>query len=272
MAAEGDPSTASGPPFVPSAITEFSGLISALSDGKPAIFLDYDGTLTPIVDRPEYAVLSQTVRARLARLAAVCPLAIISGRDLDDVTRLVGLKELVYAGSHGFDIRGPGVRRRIGEEALPVLDRAESEIRRKLVGFAGVVVERKRFAVAVHTRVAESEAKPAIAEAVRAATVPFPELRLTGGKEIHELRPDLPWDKGHAVLALLETMNLDSAVPVFVGDDETDEDAFRVLKGLGVCVRVMEAPGPTEAAWRLDGPDDVAVFLDRLADWLEGRS
>lgn len=253
-----------------SALALFDDFTAVLGDRTPAVFLDYDGTLTPIVERPDLAVLGETVRATIRRLAALCPVAVVSGRDLDDVARHVGLDELVYAGSHGFDIRGPSLRTQIGLEYLNELGSAEAELKARLSGVEGVLVERKRFAIAVHTRRAAPADKPAVAEAVRNVADDHAQLRVTGGKEIHELRPNLPWDKGRAVLALLDALGLAGAetVPLYVGDDETDEDAFRALAGRGIGVRVMDPPSATAADWSLKDPAEAALFLERLAGWL----
>lgn len=263
----------------PSALARFDGFAAALDGRQPAVFLDYDGTLTPIVERPDLALLGEEVRGTIRRLASLCPVAVVSGRDLDDVARHVGLEELVYAGSHGFDIRGPGLRTQIGVEYLADLDSAEAALKDGLSDVEGVLVERKRFAVAVHTRRVPPPDKPAVAESVRVVAAAHPQLRVTGGKEIHELRPNLPWDKGQAVLALLDTLGLagEGTVPLYLGDDETDEDAFRALAGggnddgdrpRGIGISVMDPPGATAAAWSLKDPAEAAAFLARLADWL----
>src|SRR6266487_3770255 len=117
--------------------------------GRAAVFLDYDGTLTPIVSQPEDAWLSDSMRQTLRELAARAPVAILSGRDLDDVRRRVNLDGIVYTGSHGFDIAGPhGLRRQMATEFLPKLDMAEKELHAVLGGISGARVERKRFSVA----------------------------------------------------------------------------------------------------------------------------
>src|SRR6266705_2135848 len=128
--------------------------------GRVAVFLDYDGTLTPIVSQPEDAWLSDSMRQTLQELAARAPVAILSGRDLDDVRRRVNLDGIVYAGSHGFDIAGPrDLRRQVATEFLPKLDVAEKELREALDGIPGARVERKRFSIGAHYRnVKENEA------------------------------------------------------------------------------------------------------------------
>lgn len=252
-------------PFPPSAIARFPAFEKVVAGRRLAVFLDYDGTLTPIVDRPDRAVLDDGARAVLRRLAAVLPVAIVSGRDLEDVSRLVGLPDLAYAGSHGFDIRAPGLRVQIGEDALPALAAAQAELGERLAAVDGCLVERKRFAIAVHTRLVAADRKPEVERTVGAVATSHPELRVTGGKEIHELRPNQPWNKGRAVEDLIRRLGLADALPLYIGDDETDEDAFRALRGGGIGVRVMERPVPTEAGWSLRSPAEVVDLLDRLA-------
>ncbi|MCW2244602.1 trehalose 6-phosphate phosphatase [Azospirillum fermentarium] len=252
----------------PAALAAFADVAAALGP-RPAVFLDYDGTLTPIVSRPELAVLAPAMRAAVQRLAALCPVAVVSGRDLDDVRARVGLPGLVYAGSHGFDIAGPGLRHRVGEEWRPALAAAAAALEPALAGVGGVLVESKGFAIAVHTRQVAPADKPAVAAAVRRAAADAA-LRVTGGKEIAEIRPPVPWDKGRAVRHLLEVGGLDGAVPLFVGDDDTDEDGFRAVAALaGAGIRVGDAGAATAARWVLPDPAAVGVFLERLAAWLE---
>ena len=125
-----------------------------LAGRHPAVFLDYDGTLAPIAPRPELATLPEPTRAVLRRLAASGPVAILSGRGREDVAALVGLDELTYAGCHGFDMAGPTLRR-VGGEGIPErIEEASEKLRRRLDGIEGVLVEPKRFSVAVHFRLA----------------------------------------------------------------------------------------------------------------------
>ncbi|WP_245986562.1 trehalose-phosphatase [Azospirillum thermophilum] len=256
----------------PSALACFGDFIAALAGRRPALFLDYDGTLVPLAPRPELAVLDEAVRGTIRRLSALCPVAVVSGRDLDDVARMVGLEGLVYAGSHGFDIRGPGLRTQIGQEYLGELEGADIDLRARLAAIPGTLVERKRFAIAIHTRQVAPPDKPAVAAVVRSVAAERAQLRVTGGKEILELRPNLPWDKGRAVLTLLDALGLsgEGTVPLYLGDDETDEDAFRALSGRGFGIRVGDDTSGTAAQWRLRDPAEAARFLDRLAGRLAG--
>jgi len=231
--------------------------------GRPlALFLDYDGTLTPIVERPEDAVLDERTRVALRLLASRHAVAVVSGRDLEDLRMRVGIDGLAYAGSHGFDIEGPGVRR--VQEASPALQ-AAAELERDTAAMPGVQVERKRFAVSLHYRRARAADVPALDAAVERALARHTGLRRTGGKKIFELRPDVDWDKGHAVLWLIEALGLQACLPVYIGDDLTDEDAFRALEGKGVGICVQAAPHPTAANYSLPDPAAVRELLAALA-------
>jgi trehalose-phosphatase len=242
-------------------------LLRAAAGRRLALFLDYDGTLTPIVERPEDAVLEDDTRAVLRRLAGKHAVAIVSGRDLEDVRARVGLDEIEYAGCHGFEIAGPGGNRvhAAAAAAAPQLGAAADMVAHDTRGIPGVQLERKRYTLAVHYRRAPAAAH-AVHEAVLRAQARHPALRVSGGKMVYELQPDVDWDKGRAVLWLIETLGLQDALPVYIGDDVTDEDAFRALAGRGLGIAVQEAPRPSAAAYRLSGPAEVRALLAALAD------
>ncbi len=262
-----------GAAALPNALEHAAEIRGRLSGKRAAVFLDYDGTLTPIVARPDLAVLSEDMRQTLRDLARRCTLAIVSGRDRADVAKLVGLESLVYAGSHGFDIAGPdGLRQEHGEAAvfLPSLDKAERQLTTALAGIAGALIDRKKFALAVHYRQVARDAVAEVKRIVEAAAAETPDLRQTGGKMILELRPRTDWDKGRAVLWLMGSLGLDGegVLPFYLGDDDTDEDAFAALAGRGVGILVTDAERPTAADYVLSDPDEVGRFLDALAAML----
>ena len=235
-----------------------------------AVFLDYDGTLTPIVAHPSEAVLSDAARGQLARLAAVCPVTVISGRDRADVESRVGLAGIYYAGSHGLDVSRPdGGHEEHGAEFRPALQAAADWLEPRISTIAGSWVERKRYAVAVHFRQAAEGAEALIRTAAEEAAAAHPELRLAGGKKIFELRPDIEWDKGLALLHLLGVMGLDGddVTALYIGDDETDEDVFRIFaEGRGIGIVVGTEHRETTADFALEDPDQVMEFLGGLAD------
>ncbi|HEX6208679.1 MAG TPA: trehalose-phosphatase [Actinomycetota bacterium] len=223
----------------------------------------------PDPDRPgpDQAILDDEMRGALLRLRDRWPVAVVSGRDLQDVRGRVGVDGVAYAGSHGFEIVTPGGRQELkGEDYLPDLDAAEGKLREALPG--GARLERKRAAIAVHVRGMEADEIPGVERVVDEVAARHTRLRVTGGKRIFELRPDLDWDKGRALRWFLEVLGLTDAVPVYVGDDLTDEDAFQEIRedGLGVVVRGEHDERPTLAHAALDGPDEVRGFLEALAD------
>lgn len=256
---------------LPSALERFDALADRLARGRMVVFLDYDGTLTPIVSRPELARLADDVRRTVAALAARCPVALVSGRDRADLERLVGLDGCHYAGSHGFDIRGPSglaMQHPEGLKCLPLLDDLETRLNATLAEIPGVLVERKKFTLAVHFRNVAPADVAAVEASVDALLADRPALHKTVGKMVFEVRPRLDWHKGKAAVWLLEALDLDGpdVVPVFVGDDATDEDAFTTLAGRAVTVVVANGPRPSAAAYTLRDPGQVHTFLRRLAE------
>jgi trehalose-phosphatase len=259
---------------LPSALAAADAIWACLTGRRVMLFLDYDGTLTPIVERPEDAVLSPAMREVVRALARRCPVAIVSGRDREAVERLVGVEGLAYVGSHGFDIAGPpgsGIRREVATAHLPDLDRAERMLRARLADVEGAQVERKRFAVAVHLRRVAPSLHGRVERDVDAVLASNRRLRRTEGKAVLELRPDLDWDKGRAALWLLEALGLDDGLPIHVGDDLTDESAFEALAGRGIGILVGTPRRPSAAAFALGDPGEVERFLRGLADVLGGR-
>ena len=260
---------------LPSALDSREAILAEARGRRFAIFLDYDGTLTPIVETPDRALLSHDARRLIAELAEVCPVAIVSGRDLRDIRKLVGIDSLIYAGSHGFEITGPGglqVEHEAAGAYLPSLDAAERALKDGLRGMRGCLVERKRFSIAVHYRLVADEEVSAVEKAVNEAADGHQGLRKTYGKKVFELQPALEWNKGEAVLFLLSELRLDGkdVLPLFIGDDVTDEDAFRALRRRGISVVVRDQVGPTEARYTLRSPDEVRDFLGMILEIAKG--
>lgn len=267
------PDARTAPVELASALSRVDEIVRRAGERRVAVFLDYDGTLTPIVDRPDLAVLADATREVLVRLAKTCPVAIVSGRDLADVRERVGIDGLFYAGSHGFDIAGPNALRHAHPDAFdaqPSLAAAGQELARATRGLEGVLIESKRFAIAVHYRLVSDEDVPKVERAVAHVAGEHPALRRTSGKKVFELRPALEWDKGRAVLWLVKLLG-DDALPIYIGDDDTDEDAFRALADRGAGIAVIEAPRETAARYRLRDPDEVREFLGALTAAIASR-
>lgn len=244
--------------------------------GKFVLLLDFDGTLAPIVPRPEDAALLPATRDALDRLKALprLDMAVVSGRGMADARERVGLQEIAYAGNHGMEIEGPDVRR-IHEEAAaarPHLAAVVERLRRELADVDGAFVEDKHLTLSIHYRRVARERVGIVREAVFAAVEPQDDLVITEGKEILEVRPAVDWDKGRAVEFLLRQLAPPPGTPViYIGDDRTDEDAFRVLVGAaGIAGEgvIVGHPPPTDtrATSYLHDPEEVGRLLHALAD------
>ena len=244
-------------------------IFKELNRGVPAIFLDYDGTLSPIVDRPEDAVIPERTREIVRKLSEKWTVAVVSGRDLNDVRGMVGLENIVYAGSHGFDIAGPEgeiENEGRGTDFLPSLDEAEKELEKAVSGIEGARVERKKFSIALHYRACDRKDVPALEKRFDDVLEKHPDLEKSAGKKIFELRPKTDWDKGQALLFLMDRLHIDRSkiIPVYIGDDTTDEDAFRVLKEDGIGILVSDRQRETEADFILHDTQEAADFLERM--------
>ncbi|HET8700756.1 MAG TPA: trehalose-phosphatase, partial [Nitrococcus sp.] len=186
------------------------------------LLLDYDGTLTPIVERPELAVLAPQMRAILCDLVEVMPVAVVSGRDLGALRELVGVPGLAYVGDHGFDMAdfaGESHQLEAVRDYLPALDTVERCLRASLEGIAGVLLERKRSSIAVHFRLVAEADVPLVQAWVRKVLSAHLQLKVMPGKKVIEIQPGLDWDKGKAVEWLLPQLDTSGRrYPIYIGD------------------------------------------------------
>ncbi|MGO9385602.1 MAG: trehalose-phosphatase [Mycobacterium sp.] len=248
-----------------------------LAARRPAVFFDFDGTLSDIVNDPDAARPVAGAVEALQKLAAHCPVAVLSGRDLADVTKRLGVPGMWYAGSHGFELTAPDGTHHQNEAAaaaIPVLEQAAAELRDRLGSIPGVVIEHKRFGVAAHYRNAARDRVGEVAAVVRAAGQ-RDGLRVTTGREVIELRPDMDWDKGKTLRWVMDHLQEAQSeagggplVPIYLGDDITDEDAFDAVRqdGIPILVRHNEdGDRATAALFALNSPASVAEFTARLA-------
>ncbi|CAN6478148.1 unnamed protein product [Victoria cruziana] len=267
---------------LPSALKNFDDMMKASKGKQIVMFLDYDGTLSPIVDDPDRAFMSDAMRAAVRNVARYFPTAIVSGRCRDKVYNFVRLAELYYAGSHGMDIKGP-VKRPRGFRAnsatappktgrsvlcqpaiefLPMIDEVYKELVEKTKCIPGSKIENNKFCVSVHFRRVEETRWAALSAEVGAILNGYPKLRVSEGRKVLEIRPIIKWDKGKALEFLLESLglaNCSDVLPVYIGDDRTDEDAFKVLRerGQGFGILVSKIPKETNASYSLQEPAEV---------------
>jgi trehalose-phosphatase len=245
------------------------------------LFLDYDGTLAPIADAPEKALLPAATKGLLRRLSKKkgFKVAIISGRSLRDIKSIVGLRGIVYAGNHGLQLEGPKIRYRsfIPGKYLKVIAEIKKQLQWKIGHVKGAFIEDKGHSLALHFRLASKSgrdvAKTLFHEAVAAYMVKEI-VKVKSGKMVLEVLPPLAWDKGKIALWLLARQRFSTRrggiVPIYVGDDNTDEDAFRALKGGGLTVHVGKGK-KSSARYSLRDTNETADFL-RLLLQLKGAT
>ena len=248
--------------------------LDLITERQPAVFYDFDGTLSEIVEDPDSARLVDGAAEALASLSAACPVAILSGRDLADVRERIGLPGLWYAGSHGFELTGPDGTHHQNPEAaasIAVLAGAAADLADQLGHVPGVVVEHKRFGVAVHYRNAARDRVGEVTAAVRTAGQRTA-LRVTTGREVIELRPNIDWDKGKTLRWVLDYIRDNEGagplLPIYLGDDITDEDAFDAVDHDGIAILVRHSDDgdrATAARYALDDPGRVREFTELLA-------
>ncbi|XP_022734179.1 probable trehalose-phosphate phosphatase D [Durio zibethinus] len=269
----------------PSALNSFDSIIRAAKGKKVAVFLDYDGTLSPIVEDPDQAFMSAEMRAAVDEVAKYFPTSIISGRSRDKVEEFVQLDNVYYAGSHGLDIMVPSKAVKScdkkGNEGafqpaksfLPAIQKISIKLKDKIGAIQGARIEDNRFCISVHYRQVPPEDHETLKEEVKSLVENRPEFRLTEGKMVLEVRPSIEWNKGKALNYLLDNLgfsNAEEVLPLYIGDDRTDEDAFQVIaagRGKGFPIIVSSIPTETLARYSLRDPSEVLAFLLRLAKW-----
>ena len=253
--------------------SDWRSLLARIAN-QPAVLLllDFDGTLSDIVARPEGATL-RPGNAALLNVLTRKPgytVGIISGRKLDDVSQRVGVAGLVYAGNHGLEIRGPGLEYRhpAATAAMPVIAKAADSLAAALSDIPGAQVENKTLTLTVHYRLSPEERHERVSAIFRQVTGRLVDegiCRVTTAKSALELRPAADWHKGRA-LEVIRRRLAPGAFPIYIGDDATDEDAFgaaQSVEGAGIFVGPPETP--SSADYGLDDPSRVTAALRELA-------
>jgi trehalose 6-phosphate phosphatase len=236
------------------------------------LLLDFDGTLTPFASRPSLASLPEEMR-RVLEGFTKCPKArvcIISGRSLADIKQMVGIDGICYAGNHGLEIQGLGLHFTHPGARAMARDIADvyKALATSLDGIDGVIVEDKGLTASVHYRLSVAGSEPTILEKVEEVLKGKERLMIRRGKKVLEVRPNVGWGKGEASLMIIDYMGK-GCLPIYIGDDQTDEEAFKVLKN-SWSVLVSKGGGQTEAKYYLNDPREVQVFLMMLYDAICG--
>lgn len=249
---------------------DWGRLSSVIDSGrKIALFLDYDGTLVPIRKNPDACILPYRKKRLLQRLSASdkCYIVIISGRSLSNIKKMAGVCGICYGGNHGFDMAGPGIRytHEAALKARPVLLEVKRHLKKKIRSIKDVFIEDKKFSISLHYRSVAEKAIPAVFRCFDEITAPFvnkKKLTLIKGKMVLELVPCASWNKGYAVLWVLENLGNDF-FPIYIGDDTTDETAFKALRNKGITVKVGRSK-KTYARYHIENHCEVIRLLDTI--------
>jgi len=234
---------------------------------KLFLFFDYDGTLCPIAPRPRQARLKKSVKKLLGSLNSKkrIRIAVISGRALKDVKKLVGIKGLIYAGNHGLEIKGPSLNflhPRAGS-LKPVLDRVYNVLKKDLCSFSSALIEHKGLSLSLHYRLLKGKDIPAFKRSALKELRKHKNIKITFGKMVIEARPRIDWHKGRALKKILASRGK-GFLPIYFGDDITDLDAFKVIKSSGVRVWVGKRLRGLKADLFLKGPKEVEKTLEKV--------
>jgi len=252
-----------------------------LKEKHTFLFLDFDGTLVPIATAPDKAILSKETEEVLKKISenSKHKLAIISGRALKDIKNMVGLRKIIYVGNHGFEIEGPKIKftRRVSSEYKATLAKIKERLSEKLSKVRGFFIEDKGQTLSVHYRLVSKDNIPFV-EVVFHETVILhrvkDRIKIKPGKMVFEISPPVEWDKGKVALWLLARQKFilknKGIFPVYIGDDVTDEDAFKVLRNKGLTVFVGK-PKISYAAYYLKDTKEVIKFLKILSN-LNGQN
>ncbi|OGX19302.1 MAG: trehalose-phosphatase [Omnitrophica WOR_2 bacterium RBG_13_44_8b] len=238
------------------------------------LFIDYDGTLTPIAECPDKAVILEDMRNLLRDLSSQpgCSVGIISGRALRDIKRMVGLEGIIYAGNHGLEIEGPKIKfeSQISPRLLSIIRNLKQELTDKLSKIKGVFVEDKDVTLSIHYRLAARSGYLSARKIIEKAIQPFltvNKIRVSYGKKVIELKPQVAWNKGRVVEWLLARQEFilggRPVIPIYLGDDVTDEDAFGMLKNKGLTIYIGR-PKKSQAKYYLQDTREVFEFLKKI--------
>jgi len=242
------------------------------------LFLDYDGTLVPLADHPSRAALPEKKRRLLDQLSRMpdVEVAVISGRALGDLKKMVRLNRLCYVGNHGLELESPGFRyvNPVAAQCRPFMREMARRLSDVLRPIRGVWVEDKRYTLSVHCRSVPKEDEVLVKNGFYEVIRPYQEkrqARVTVGKHVFEVRPPVRWDKGTIVNWLLTRRLARMDGPktfllFYLGDDQTDEDAFETLRDRGITVRVGASSILTSARYAVRSPQDVERLLKMMLE------
>lgn len=240
------------------------------------IFLDFDGTLTPIVETPGKACLSKKVKEILEALleSQNIGVAFISGRSLEDIKNKIAIQNAIYAGNYGLEIEGPKIKYKslVSENYRPIIQRIKNELEKKIVSIPGAFVEDKGLTLSLHYRLVNKKQIPEIKTIFHETLITHiagGKIKTKSGKRVLEIMPPVEWDKGKVVLWLLARAQFGLAekeiLPVYFGDDVSDEDAFKALRNKGINVFVGKTKN-SSAQYYVNNPNETVEFLKKIKE------
>jgi len=257
-----------------SALFNLNTILTKIESAKHLLlFLDYDGTLTPIVNRPDKALLSQDNRQLLKSLTKneKIIISIVTGRDLKKIKRLIRIKDIYYAGCHGLEISSktkdyvlPQVRK-----TLSILSKIKHALKKELKDIKSAQIEDKGLILALHYRRVHKSQILKVRKIFYDYLKPYidsKKVKVGKGKKVLEVRPPLDRDKGMYCLHLLDSLKkrYKNILPLYIGDDDTDETAFRALKKKGITIFVKGEKKTSSAEYYLGSTEEVSGFLKKL--------
>jgi len=252
-----------------------------ISNSTLFLLLDYDGTLTRIRKAPKSAVISPRTKNLLNDISknGKIKLAVISGRALPDIKSKIGLRNIIYSGNHGLEISGPKIKFKmfVPKESRKIIGEIRRQLKKEFSSINGVIIEDKGFGVALHFRQVHKRQVPEVEAIFNRITGPYSsgnKIMIKPGKMVFDVRPAISWDKGKAVSMLLKLKKhlcgKKTILPVYIGDDKTDEDAFSALKSKGITVFVGKNK-KTNAKYYLNNTGEVLKFLKFILDAKKGK-
>jgi len=232
---------------------------------------DFDGTITPIKPRPQQAILGKKTRLLLARLSKnkAFTVAIVTGRSLADIKKKVPVQGLIFAGNHGLEIlyKNKKFVYPQAKKIIPLISKLGRALRTKIRSFSGAVLEEKELSLSLHYRLVNLKKLRILRKIFLQLINPYlaqGEIRFTLGKKVWEVRPPIDWDKGRAVLYLVKKLRQKGDSIIYLGDDTTDEDAFRAVNKIGGLSIVVGKRPNSCAKYYLKNTHDAQKFLTQL--------
>lgn len=255
---------------------KWNNISPKLKDKHIFIFFDYDGTLTPIVQTPDKAILSETTRELLLKMSrnSRLKLAFVSGRSLKDIKKKVKLENVIYSGNHGLEIEGPNIKFEplVSPRYQMIIRYIKEGLNKKISSISGAFIEDKGVSLSLHYRLVDREKLRLLKSIFNKVVNPYlarKEISVKKGKMFLEAAPAYKWSKGDTVMWLLNKYEFASKsaifFPIYIGDDLTDESAFKALKNKGLTIRVGKTK-LSEARYYFKNPGETAEFLGRVLE------